>query len=144
MVKSKDVVGWGETALEDMNFQDMLDAGVIDISEIDDVIAVKQEELIGVPFVLYEWDIKPSLEFGGSYATVRIKTAGGTRVFTDGGVGIQEQLERYQQRRLKLQSGETPSPIYFHFGLRSSTYNKEIDGKMIQATTYYFDNRPRP
>lgn len=139
-----EIVGWGETALEDMSFDEMMAQGVIDIAEVDDVIAVDQAELVGVSFVLYEWDIKPSATFGGSYALCRVKTAEGTRVFADGGTGIMEQLERYKNKLLKLEA-DAYAPLYFHFGLRASQYVKQLDdGSTVAATTYYFDNRQRP
>jgi hypothetical protein len=139
----KEVTPFGETALEDMSFSEMLDIGVIDIAEVDDVIAVDQAELVGKPMILFEWDIKPSAMYGGSYALCRVKTEDGTRVFADGGTGIQEQLERYKNKLAKLDVNEF-SPMYFHYGLRASHYNKEVDGNVVAATTYYFDNRPRP
>jgi hypothetical protein len=142
-VSSNDVTPFGVTPLEEMSFSEMMDAGVIDISEVDDVIAVDQEELVGKPFILFEWDIKPSAMYGGQYALCRVKTAEGTRVFADGGTGISEQLERYKNRLAKLDENEF-SPLYFHFGLRASHYNKEVEGSVISAVTYYFDNRPRP
>ena len=142
MAKGNDVTPWGETELAELSFSEMLDQGVIDISEVDDVVAVDQAELVGIPFILFDFEVKPSLTFGGEYAICRVKTAEGTRVFADGGVGIKEQVERYRQRLLK--GGSEGTPLYFHYGLRASTYTTEVDGKPTQATTYYFDNRPRP
>lgn len=136
-------IGWGETALADMSFSEMLDAGVIDIAEIDDIVQCEQSELVGVPFILFDWDIKQSQTFGGQYAVCRVKTASGTRVFSDGGAGIGPALERYKQTLIRKGLDEF-QPTYFHFGLRASTYMTEIDGKPAQATTFYFDNRPRP
>lgn len=138
----KEIVGWGDKALEDMTFQDLLDKGVIDISEVDDVVVCKQEELVDVSFILYEWDIKTGDL--GDYAVCRVKTHNGTRVFADGGVGIQEQLERYKNKLIE----EPNALLYFHHGLRASHYSKELEGedgkaKTINAVTYYFDNRPR-
>lgn len=137
----RDLLPFGETLPEDMSFQDFLDQGVIDISEIDDVVAVEQGELVGKPFILFDWEVKESATYGGEYAVCRVKTADGTRVFADGGVGIVEALQRYDA---KMKKGGIVGAMYFHYGLRFSTYQKEIDGKMTQATTYYFDNRPRP
>lgn len=142
--QSTDVEQFGVTALEEMSFSEMMDAGVIDISEIDDVIPVEQTELVGKPFILYEFEVKPSEQYGGTYAICRVKTAEGTRVFADGGVGIKEQLERYKRRLAKM-GQDVFTPTYFHFGLRSSTYTKHDEaGAPFQATTFYFDNRPRP
>jgi len=141
--KSDEVVAFGEVSLEEMTFDQMMDQGVIDISEVDDTVAVDQGELVGKPFILFEWEVKPSATFGGNYAICRVKTADGTRVFADGGTGIMEQLERYKNRLLN-KGVEAFSPLYFHYGLRASHYNKEIDGNNVAATTYYFDNRPRP
>lgn len=136
----RDVLPFGETLPEDMNFQQMMELGVIDIAEIDDVLVVDQAELVGNPMILFEWDIKESQTYGGEYAVCKVKTAEGTRVFADGGTGIQEQLSQY-----KAKLAEQPTALlYFHFGLRASTYVKEVDGQKIPATTYYFDNRPRP
>jgi hypothetical protein len=142
---SKEIVGWGETALEDMSFQEMLDHGVIQIDSIDDTVQVDQSELVGKPFVLYEWEVKPSETFGGNYALIRVKTQDGTRVFADGGKGICEQLERYRSKLAKLDV-DVFSPIYFPKGLRASSYVKTLTDastgeiQKIPATTYYFDN----
>ena len=140
---SSAVAGFGKS-LEDMSFSEMMESGVIDIAEIDDVVVCDQAELVGEPFILYEWDVKASETFGGEYAVCRVKVKNGTRVFADGGVGIREQLERYKNKKMDL-GAEAFSPVYFHFGLRSSSYVKELpDGNKVAATTYYFDNRPRP
>lgn len=138
---AKDIVGFGERSLEELSFQEMMDAGVVDISDIDDVVVVDQAELVGVPLILFSWEIKSSQTYGGVYALCRVKTADGTRVFADGGTGICEQLERYKQRMMNdgLSGFE---PIYMAKGLRVSSYQKEVDGKMIPAKTYYFDNGP--
>jgi hypothetical protein len=142
-VDSQEVTPFGVTPLEEMTFNDMMEAGVIDIAEVDDVIAVDQAELVGIPLILFSWDVKPSAQFGNNYCICRVKTADGTRVFADGGTGIMEQLERYKNRLAKMDVNEF-SPLYFHYGLRASRYNKDVDGNMIAAVTYYFDNRPRP
>lgn len=124
--------------LADMDFQEMLDAGVIEISEIDDVVVCKQAELVGVPFILFDFEMKSGDM--GEYALCRVKVNGGTRVFADGGVGISEQLERYRQRM--MDKGVKNAPLYFPNGLRSSSYDKDLpDGSRVHATTYYFDNR---
>ncbi len=138
----RDVLPFGDTLPEDMTFQQMMDAGVIDIAEIDDVIVCDQAELEGKSFILYEWEVKDSQSFGGEYAICRVKTAEGTRVFADGGSGIKEQLDKYKGKM--ADNGATGQMLYFHYGLRASHYNKEVDGEVIPATTYYFDNRPRP
>lgn len=144
MAKGKDVESWGETSLAEMSFDEMMAQGVIDIAEVDDEIAVNQAELVGIPFVLFEWDLKPSSLGSGSYALCRVKTPEGTRIFADGGTGIMEQLERYKNRLMKLEA-DAYAPLYFHYGLRASNYNKTLDdGSVVQATTYYFDNRKRP
>jgi hypothetical protein len=149
MVKQT-VESWEEPGTPDlagMSFQQMMDAGVIDIADIDDTTIMEQSELVGIPFVLFDWDIKPSAEFGGHYAVCRVKTASGTAVFSDGGAGIVEALERYEKRMNEL---DQKSPLYFHFGLRASTYQKQLvdqetgDTRTMTATTYYFDNRRRP
>lgn len=144
----KEIEGWGEETpdLSTMSFNDMMEAGVIDIAEIDDTTIVEQADLVGKPFILFDWDIKVSETFGGFYAVCKVKTADGTAVFSDGGQGIVEALERYEKRRQEL---DTKSPLYFHYGLRASSYMKQLpdaDGEMrsIPATTYYFDNRRRP
>lgn len=140
MGKSTDIEpGWGDhVSLENLSFQEMMDAGVISIDEIDDVVQCDQSELVGIPFILFEWDIKESQTFGGHYALCKVKVADGTRVFADGGVGIQEQLARYQQKMNR--EGIERQPLYFPHGLRKSDYMTEVDGKQIPATTYYLDN----
>lgn len=140
MTKGKDVVGFGETLPEDMSFQELIDAGVISISEIDDRLKVdNKDDLIGVPLVIIDWEFKPS-DMGKDYAFVTVKTQEGTRVFADGGTGIPDQLERYKAKL--LDSGARF--IYVPNGLRKSDYVAKVvvDGeeKRIPATTYYFDN----
>ena len=147
MAKDK-VVPFGETPLAEMTFAEMMSAGVIDIAEVDDVVLVDQSELVGKPFILFDWDIKMSQEFGGFYAICRVKTEAGTAVFTDGGTGIVESLERYDKKLQELP--EDQRTLYFHYGLKASHYVKELtdedtgESRSIPATTYYFDNRRRP
>lgn len=146
---SKEVADFSnETALEDMSFNEMLasEQGVIDVSDIDTTLLVDQEDLVGKPFILFDWEMKVSTDYKRSdgaaaeYAICHVKTEDGkTRIFTDGGTGIPAQLERYRQKM--IDKGITKPPfMYFHFGLRYSDYTNDY-GK---GRTYYFDNRPRP
>lgn len=131
-----DMTPFGEVLPEDMSFQELMDAGIIEITEIDDVVAIKQDLLLGVPFILFSWE--PRTGDMGDYVICRVKTAQGTRVFADGGTGIPEQLGRYRQKL----NGQT-AHIYFPNGLRKSDYRKTLDdGSTVNATTYYLDNSP--
>jgi len=142
MAKNTDVVGFGQRALERMTFAEMMEAGVISIEQIDDRVMVDQEELVGVPFVMFKFDVKQSESFGGEYAVVDVKTVDGTRAFSDGGTGICKQLQQYKDTLAEL-GQDVFSPIYFPNGLRASHYMyTNPDGAKIPATTYYFDNAP--
>ena len=148
--RNEEVVGWGEVVPADMTFDQLMEAGVIDIAEIDDQQLVDKATLVGTPFILFDWEIKPSEEFGGDFAICRVKTPEGTAIFTDGGAGIVDALERYQPKLSAAREAGQNMALYFHYGLRASDYVKKLtdpttgEVRSIPATTYYFDNRRRP
>lgn len=123
---------------EEMSFQELMDAGVVEISEIDDTVQEDKENLVGKPLIIFDWQFKESAL--GEYVIVRAKTQTGTVVFADGSTGVRDQLAKYQTRLAK--SGDKFSGLYVPRGLRSSTYMTKTDkGEDVQATTYYIDNR---
>lgn len=143
----REVTPFGETPLLELTFDQLMQQGVIDISEVDDVMQVEQDELVGVTFILVDWEIKQSNSITRDgipteYAIVRVRTTDGLRVFADGGAGIADALERYKN---KTEAIDNPL-LYFHYGLRASeyTYTDPHTGDKTPARTFYFDNRPRP
>jgi len=126
--------------LTDMSYQEVLDSGVIDISEVDDVTTIEQEQLVGVPIIVLGWDEREG-DFG-PFVAVRVKTETGNHVFSDGGTGIKAQLERYV-RRIERKGLDIQNGIRIPNGLKASHYNytDPITGKSAPAVTYYLDNR---
>lgn len=149
----RDMMPFGDTLPEEMTFQELLDAGVIDIAEVDNRVQMEQRELVGRSFILVNWEIKDSdrVKRDGQptqYAFVEVMLEDGTlAVFADGGSGIMDQLKRYDARLLRsIEPGAAKPRLYFHYGLRVSdyTYTDPQTGDQSPASTFYFDNRRRP
>lgn len=117
--------------LEFSELMAMMDQGeLIHLRELDDTDVVSKEELVGIPFIITEWEAKTG-ELG-TYVVIRAVTQSNNRiVFADGSTGIKDQL---------LAFGIQDKPILIHKGLRVSNYTYEDEeGKRIPASTYYLD-----
>lgn len=132
--------------LDEMTYEDIVGSATLNVSDFDDVTVVDQTELEGKPFVLIGW-AERSGSFG-DFMAIAVVAPDGKHVFADGGVGIREQLQRFEQRLTKKGQWDQfrRSGIPFPNGLRASRYIAKVpndDGVMqeIPATTWYFDNR---
>lgn len=104
-----------------------------------------KDDLVDLPFVIVEWEHKPSQQFGGMYAIVRavIPESGAKVVFADGGSGVASQLLKTStERRDKgLPSNTWQHGLNVKHGLTRSDYDahtSNVTGEVVPAgTTYY-------
>lgn len=90
-----------------------------------------KDVLVGVPFYVIDWVFHDG-DFG-NFATAQVMTNAGDKfLLNDGSTGIADQLRMTQDRKGIV-------PFLAAKGLRRSDYEKEIDGKITKATTYYID-----
>lgn len=135
----------GEPSLDDFMAAINAEFGgaIVDASVYSGGDLVEKSELVGMPFVVTDFEISDSTDYtrsdGGvvrpvQFAVVRIRTINGDRcVFTDGGTGILPVLEEHRER-----TGQSGG-LFAKAGLRRSDYNKTLaDGSSTAATTYYF------
>lgn len=109
--------------------------------ELGDGFTVLRKEqkslLVDVPCLFMEWAFRDG-DFSRPFVSVRVvaKLPGGAIgkfILNDGGVGIAEQLAKYQKA-----TGRTGG-LFARGGLSRSDYEVEIEGKMSPATTYYIN-----
>lgn len=101
----------------------------------DGVKLIEKAKLEGVEFILLEcrevWNRKTGER---DYINFLVMGRNGAKAcFNDGSTGCMAQADGYKQTR-----GAFPAGIYCEKGLRSSTYEVEVDGKIQEATTFYF------
>jgi len=110
---------------------------VADSAEVfgDGVKLVEKSLLEGQEFILLECREVFNKKTGArDYINFLVVGRNGAKAcFNDGSTGCMAQADTYKDTR-----GSFPSGIYCQKGLRSSTYEVEVDGKMQEATTYYF------
>lgn len=95
-----------------------------------------KNELLNVPFLILEWKFVKDPDTGNDYVSVLVMHAvtGTKGRFNDGSTGIYAQL-----RQVTNEYGINGGVAVKH-GLRKSTYDKEVDGKMQKATTFYLSS----
>lgn len=109
---------------------------VAHIQEVDDLVRVDKEALIGQPFVITDWAYNPDGDMG-DFMVCRLTTMDDQhRFFSDGSTGIKDQLLEYEKKM------GSKKPIYLPKGLRVSNYNyvDPTDGKSKPASTFYLNN----
>ena len=90
-----------------------------------------KDRLIGVPIYVIGWEFHDG-DFG-RFVTMMVMTKAGDKfLVNDGSTGIAAQLQETEEAKGVV-------PFLARNGLRRSDYEKEIDGKASQATTYYID-----
>jgi hypothetical protein len=101
----------------------------------DGVKLVEKKELIDREFILLECRPVYNKKTGElDYLNFLCIARNGNKFcFNDGSTGCMRQAQEIEER-----TGELPEGIYCQRGLRSSTYEVEVDGKLQEATTYYF------
>lgn len=120
----------------------LADEGIV-IDHAPDVIgngfAILKDKniLTGVECLVMEWNFNSGEqgEFVSAYVVAKMPgTSSPSRfILNDGGSGIYKQLKAYTRKTGKLRGLHVPR------GLTRSDYEKEIDGKMTAATTFYLD-----
>jgi hypothetical protein len=135
IVRSQDMMGVGNVdAMSYAELVGLVDTGAVThIQDIDDVITIDKDDLVGHAMVITSWELKLTSDYGAPYVVVKVATADGRHaVFADGSTGIRDQLERY---------GHT-GPILVPKGLRVSNYQwtDPADGIAKPAKTFYIDN----
>lgn len=116
---------------------------VVDSAEYGGGQLVEKESLVGVPFVVLDWNTRKSSKFTRAensvitpteFVVVSIVDANSERkIFTDGGTGILPVLQAHFDRT------QSRGGIYCKEGLRRSeyTYTDEHTGQSSAARTYY-------
>lgn len=101
----------------------------------DGVKLVEKKDLIDREFILLECREVYSKKTGElEYLNFLIIARNGNKAcFNDGSTGCMRQAQQYQEMH-----GEYPAGIYCQHGLRVSEYEVEVDGKLQEASTYYF------
>lgn len=91
-----------------------------------------KDRLLGVTFIVLSMDFNEG-DQGPFVSFLCVTEEGGKYVVNDGSTGIYKTLEEYHVR------GGKPGGLLVNGGLRKSEYDKEIDGRMTKATTYYLN-----
>lgn len=101
----------------------------------DGVKLVEKKQLEGIEFMLLECrEVFNKKTNERDYINFLVIARNGNKAcFNDGSTGCMAQADAYKETR-----GSFPQGIYCEKGLRSSTYEVEIDGKLQEATTFYF------
>lgn len=97
---------------------------------------VDKNALVNIPFVILDVQGGESKTYGVPYVMVKAMTATNKRVkFTDFGAGFRQEIETFESR-----SGRSAVGMVAKGGLTPSHYTVEdVNGKEIQATTYYLN-----
>lgn len=148
--KGTEVEGWTDADMQpyqppatDLSFQELIDAGVIDVQEVDDVIQLDKEKLVGQPFIIVgvRWGTS-TFSKGEKFAVVHVVTPQVRGFFVDGSTGICDQLQKYEDKMTRNGMDTDEWRMLVRAGLRASHYTYEDpQGNQIPATTYYIDNR---
>lgn len=91
-----------------------------------------KDRLLGVTFLILSMDFNEG-DQGAFVSFLCVTEENGKYVVNDGSTGIYKQLEEYSMR------GGKPKGLLVNGGLRKSEYEKEIDGRMTKAVTYYLN-----
>lgn len=101
-----------------------------DYDDSEDTNFLDKASLLGVPFVITSAEQKPGQ--WGDYWHVNITTEDGREgSFIDRSTGVSRQLDGVFAKRGNL------AGLHCRYGLRVSNYNRTVDGKNIEAHTYY-------
>lgn len=128
--------------------------GISEIASVTDVLGdgtalLEKSMLINREFYVIDWRFHPSAKIEGrTFCAVKcmdmnkpVGAAGRMFVFTDGGVGIHEELAMFQ-----LKNDNQTVPMHAPYGLSPSTYpvtDRETGEPTGETgTTYYFANAP--
>ncbi len=99
--------------------------------------------LAGIPVLVMSWTWNKG-DYDTPFVSLRVIArfpggAMGKYIVNDSGAGIAEQIAKYEIAK-ERKTGKRPSGgLFLQKGFTASTYDKEIDGKTITATTYYID-----
>lgn len=101
----------------------------------DGIKLVEKKDLIDREFMLLECREVYSKKTGElEYLNFLCILRNGNKFcFNDGSTGCMKQAQDIAER-----TGSLPEGVYCQRGLRSSTYEVEVDGKLQEATTFYF------
>lgn len=98
---------------------------------------VDKSRLVGVPFRILEWKENDGGDYG-TFVSVLLVTGNNEKiVINDGSTGVAEQLHKVAERRIAKGRALPFAGLDVPRGLRVSEYDKEIDGKITKARTYY-------
>lgn len=93
-----------------------------------------KRKLVGKRFIMISANFGHDEATGSDYVVCRVVTSDNEKYrFADGSTGIFDQIRAMVQ----LKGGFVP--IMANHGLRASDYVTQVDGKSIQATTFYID-----
>ena len=129
-------IDWGkiDTAQDARAILEQTYGSVLDSSRLfgDGAEFIKDKDrLVGVPFIICDWKFIVDGDSGNTYVNVLIMSPQGEKArFNDGSTGVYAQL-----REISEQFGVVG--IQVKNGLRKSEYDKEVDGKVTRAKTYY-------
>ncbi len=91
-----------------------------------------KDRLLGVSFIILSMDFNEG-DQGAFVSFLCVTENGGKFIVNDGSTGVYKQLDEYRLR------GGKPGGLLVNGGLRKSEYDKEIDGRMTKAVTYYLN-----
>lgn len=91
-----------------------------------------KDRLIGTAFIVLSMDFNDG-DQGAFVSFLAVTEDGAKYVVNDGSTGIYKQLEEYAMR------GGKPHGLLVNGGLRKSEYEKEVEGRMTKAVTYYLN-----
>lgn len=131
-----------DTIREVSTFDEALDLALGEYGELVDasdeigtgveLVNKDKDSLIGVKLVILELRYNES-DIGEFVSALAVTEHGRKVVINDGSEGIYKQLKTWSDRTGRR------GGLLVKAGLRRSDYKKEVDGKLIPATTYYLN-----
>lgn len=91
-----------------------------------------KDRLLGVTFIILSMDFNNG-DQGDFVSFLCVTEEGNKYIVNDGSTGIFKTLDEYRLR------GGKPGALLVNGGLRKSEYEKEVEGKMTKAVTYYLN-----
>lgn len=153
----QEIATYNKMTFEDLaaiaSFEDALriageDGSLIGAEALGDGFRIEtdKEKLVGVTFVVVDWDYGKNVTMGEKFIIIRLVTQDGRKlIITDGSTGIMRQLEMLFQvskgklRRVLCNGGLRASQYWIAEEMGVGIVQADYAGKKKLATTYYID-----
>lgn len=99
-------------------------------------ILENKDQLVGAEFLAVEWRFNKGTY--GEFVTIYVMTRDNQKyILNDGSTGICGQMRAITDKRVMEGKNLPQTALHIRRGLRRSDYQTEVDGKTIDASTYY-------